>query len=58
MEGLYTLVLLAASASRANTMALRPRKWRILACLFKMYGVEQEVLKQPTMSRLDFTIRY
>lgn len=50
IEGLYTLLVLTTGASRAGTMALRPREWRIVACLSEVYGVEQELLKQPTAS--------
>jgi hypothetical protein len=50
IEGLHTLVVLTTGASRAGTMALRPWEWRIVACLSEVYGVEQELLKQPTAS--------
>jgi hypothetical protein len=50
IAGLHTLVVLTTGASRAGTMALRPREWRIVACLSEVYGVEQELLKQPTAS--------
>jgi hypothetical protein len=46
IQGLHTLVILATDASRADTMAQRPRKWLISTCLFEVYDVEQELLRQ------------
>jgi hypothetical protein len=50
IAGLHTLVVLTTGASRAGTMALRPREWRKVACLSEVYDVEQELLKQTTAS--------